>query len=155
MGRIKPIGSLERDLGKEALLALAETDAQEVITSDRYDLLKVYVEMKRYDLYFQTLMGRIRDAALIKAQETGLKSFNYADAKVTNIQRNVFKFDADPTWQKLHKAVEEVKARLKEHEEILKNLEGDHEQFVDEETGELIALVAPTCEVVETIMVKL
>ncbi len=154
MGLVKPIGSLERGLSKEDLVALAETDAKEVISSGQYDLLKVYVEMKRYEVYFSTLMEQVREFALVAAQETGMKSFNYADAQVTNIQRSVFKFDKDPTWCKLHEEFEFLKGRLKLHEETLKKIEGEKEQFLDEETGELIELIAPTKSVVETIMVK-
>ena len=154
MGLVKPIGSLERGLSKEDLVTLAETDAKEVISSGQYDLLKVYVEMKRYEVYFSTLMEQVREFALVAAQETGMKSFNYADAQVTNIQRSVFKFDKDPTWCKLHEEFEFLKGRLKLHEETLKKIEGEKEQFLDEETGELIELIAPTKSVVETIMVK-
>jgi len=154
MGLVKPIGSLERGLSKEDLVALAETDAKEVISSGQYDLLKVYVEMKRYEVYFSTLMEQVREFALVAAQETGMKSFNYADAQVTNIQRSVFKFDKDPTWCKLHEEFEFLKGRLKLHEETLKKIEGEKEQFLDEETGELIELIAPTKSVLETIMVK-
>ncbi len=154
MGLVKPIGSLERGLSKEGLVALAETDAKEVISSGQYDLLKVYVEMKRYEIYFTTVMEQVKAAALVVAQETGMKSFNYADAQVTNIQRSVFKFDKDPTWCKLHEEFEFLKGRLKLHEETLKKIEGEKEQFLDEETGELIELIAPTKSVVETIMVK-
>jgi len=154
MGLVKPIGSLERGLSKEGLVALAETDAKEVISSGQYDLLKVYVEMKRYEVYFTTVMEQVKAAALVVAQETGMKSFNYADAQVTNIQRSVFKFDKDPTWCRLHDEFEFLKGRIKLHEETLKKIEGEKEQFLDEETGELIDLIAPSKEVVETIMVK-
>ena len=155
MGLVKPIGSLDRGLSKNELIALAESNANEVIESGQYDLLKVYVEMKRYELYFKTVMDNLREAALVQAQETGMKSFNYADAQVTNIQRSVFKFDKDPTWCRLNDEFEFLKGRLKLHEETLKKIEGEKQEFLDEETGELIELIAPSQEVVETIMVKL
>lgn len=155
MGLIKPLGSLERGLKKEGLIALAEADAHAVILSNQFDLLKVYVEMKRYELYFNIVVDKIRDGALIKAQETGLKSFNYAEAQVTNIQRSVFKFDRDPTWCKLKDEFETLKSRIKLHEETLKKIAGEKQEFLDKETGELIELIAPTKEISETIMVKL
>ncbi len=155
MGLVKPIGSLDRNLSKNELIALAETDANEIFESGQYDLLKVYVEMKRYELYFTTVMDNLRDAAMAQAQETGLKSFNYAEAQVSNIQRSVFKFDNDPTWSKLHDEFEHLKAKIKQHEAILKNIDGEKTEYLDEETGELIELIAPSQEVVETIMVRL
>ncbi|MFN0214382.1 MAG: hypothetical protein ACKVT2_09025 [Saprospiraceae bacterium] len=155
MGIIKPIGGLERNLSKVDLVALAKTDASEVKESGKYDLLKVYVEMKRYELYFQTVMETIREAALVQAQETGLKSFDYADAQVSNTQRSVYKFDNDPTWCRLHDEFEFLKGRIKLHEETLKKIEGDKASYLDEETGELIELVAPSKELVQSIMVKL
>jgi len=155
MGLIKPLGSLERGLKKEELIALAEADAHAVISSNHYDLLKVYIEMKRYELYFKIVVDKIRDGALIKAQETGLKSFNYAEAQVINIQRSVFKFDRDPTWCKLHDEFETLKSQIKLHEETLKKIEGEKQEFLDKETGELIELIGPTKEISETIMVKL
>lgn len=155
MGIIKPIGTLDRGIHKDQLMALGETDGQAVVDSGQYDLLKVYIEMKRYELYFKAAMEKIREAAMIVAQETGMKSFNYADAQVTNMQRTVYKFDNDPTWRRLHDAYEFQKNRLKEHEETLKHLEGERASYVDEETGELIELIAPAYEIVEGIMVKL
>ena len=155
MGLIKPLGSLERGLKKEGLVALAEADAHAVISSNQYDLLKVYVEMKRYELYFNIVMDKIREEALIKAQETGLKSFNYAEAQVTNLQRSVFNFERDPTWRRLHETFESLKSRIKLHEETLKKIAGEKQEFLDEETGELIELIAPTKVTSETIMVKL
>lgn len=155
MGLIKPIGSLGRGLSKDELIALGEADANEVFESGQYDLLKVYVEMKRYEVYFKAVMDNLREAALVQAQETGMKSFNYADAQVTNIQRSIFKFDQDPIWCRLHDEFEFLRGRIKLHEETLKKIEGEKQEFLDEETGELIELFAPTQVVVETIMVKL
>jgi len=155
MGLVKPIGSLDRSMAKEELITLAEADANEIFESGQYDLLKVYVEMKRYELYFTTVMDRLRDAALAQAQETGMKSFSYEDARVSNIQRSVFNFDKDPTWQKLHDAFEQLKAKIKQHEAVLKNMESEKAEYIDEETGERIELIAPTKEVVESIMVRL
>ena len=155
MGIVKPIGSLDRSLGKNELITLAEADANEIFESGKYDLLKVYVEMKRYELYFTTVMDNLRDAALAQAQETGVKSFSYEDARVSNIQRSVFKFDKDPTWQKLHDAFEHLKAKIKQHEAVLKNMDSEKAEYMDPETGERIELIAPTKEVVESIMVRL
>lgn len=154
MGIIKPIGALDRNIHKDQVSALGETDAQAVIDSGQYDLLKVYIEMKRYELYFKAAMDKIRDAAMVVAQETGMKSFNYADAQITNTQRRIFHFEQDPTWRNLQDAFEYQKNKLKEHEETLKQLEGENVSYVDEDTGELIELIAPTMEVVESIMVK-
>lgn len=155
MGLVKPIGSLDRGLSKDELVTLAESNAQEVIESGQYDLLKVYVEMKRYEVYFKTVMDKVREAALVVAQETGMKSFNYADAQVSNVQRSVFKYDNDPTWRKLHDEFEHLKEKIKQHEALLKQVQGEKAEYLDEETGELIELFAPTEQIVESIMVKL
>ncbi|MBK6997570.1 MAG: hypothetical protein IPH31_22745 [Lewinellaceae bacterium] len=155
MGLIKPIGALGRGLSKEELVTLGDTDAKAVIESGEFDLLKVYIEMKRYEAYFKTVMDNLREAALIQAQETGMKSFNYAEAQVSNIRRSVFKFDKDPTWCRLHDEFEFLKGRIKLHEDTLKQIEGEKASFLDEETGELIELIAPTEEISETIMVRI
>ncbi len=155
MGLVKPIGSLDRSLSKNELVELAETNAAEIIGSGQYDLLKVYIEMKRYEVYFKTVMEKVREAAVVQAQETGMKSFNYADAQVSNTQRSVFKFDNDPTWRKLHDEFEHLKEKIKQHEALLKQVQGEKEEYLDEETGELIELFAPTEQVVESIMIKL
>lgn len=155
MGLIKPIGSLGRGLSKDKLIALGEADANEVFESGQYDLLKVYVEMKRYEVYFKAVMDNLHEAALVQAQETGMKSFNYADAQVSNTQRSVFKFDNDPTWHRLHEQFERLKEKIKQHENLLKNMKFEKAEYLDEETGELIELIAPEKEVIESLMVKL
>lgn len=111
--------------------------------------------MKRYEVYFKTVMDKVREAALIVAQETGMKSFNYADAQVSNVQRSVFKYDNDPTWCKMHDEFEHLKEKIKQHETLLKQVQGEKAEYLDEETGELIEIFAPTEQIVESIMIKL
>lgn len=69
MGLIKPIGTLDRKMPKTGLVRLAADHAQQIIDSGQYDLLKTYVEMKRYELYIKTIIARLKNYSVAQAQE--------------------------------------------------------------------------------------
>ncbi|MEZ0612499.1 hypothetical protein ACAW74_28585 [Fibrella sp. WM1] len=69
MGLIKPIGTLDRNMPKTGLVRLAADHAQQIIDSGQYDLLKTYVEMKRYELYIKTIIARLKNHSVAQAQE--------------------------------------------------------------------------------------
>jgi hypothetical protein len=69
MGLIKPIGTLDRAMPKAGLVRLAADHAQQIIDSGQYDLLKTYVEMKRYELYIKTIINRLKNHSVAQAQE--------------------------------------------------------------------------------------
>jgi hypothetical protein len=52
MSLIKNLGTIDRSLTKKGITEAAQNDAQQVIASPQFDLLKVYVELKRYENYF-------------------------------------------------------------------------------------------------------
>ena len=51
MGLIQPIGTLDRTITKTAIVNLANDHSNQIVDGGNYDLLKTYVEMKRYELY--------------------------------------------------------------------------------------------------------
>ncbi|MBO0948078.1 hypothetical protein [Fibrella forsythiae] len=69
MGLIKPIGTLDRNLSKTGLVRLASDHAQQIIDSGNYDLLKTYVEMKRYEVYIKAIIARLKNHSVAQAQE--------------------------------------------------------------------------------------
>lgn len=69
MGLIKPIGTLDRKLPKAGVVRLAADHAQQIIDSGQYDLLKTYVEMKRYEVYIKTIIARLKNYSVAQAQE--------------------------------------------------------------------------------------
>lgn len=69
MGLIKPIGTLEKSLSKTGLVRLAADHAKQIIDSGHYDLLKTYVEMKRYEVYIKTIIAQLKNHSVAQAQE--------------------------------------------------------------------------------------
>ena len=68
MGLIKPIGSLDRTITKTAIVKLANDHAHQIIESGNYDLLKTYVELKRYELYIKTIINKLKAISTLQAQ---------------------------------------------------------------------------------------
>ncbi len=68
MGLIKPIGTLDRNISKAAIVKLANDHAHQIIESGSYDLLKTYVEMKRYELYIKTIINKLKAISTLQAQ---------------------------------------------------------------------------------------
>ncbi|MEZ0485548.1 hypothetical protein [Fibrella aquatica] len=69
MGLIKPIGTLDRTMSKTGIVRLAADHAQQIIDSGNYDLLKTYVEMKRYEVYIKTIIAQLKNHSVAQAQE--------------------------------------------------------------------------------------
>ena len=156
MGIIKPIGAIERSLNKEQIVALAAANAQEVIDSGQYDMLKVFTELKRYELYLKTIIEKTKGTALEKAIELGEKTLEVDSAKVTIYKRTVYNYGSDHKWQSLKGDLDYLTDLRKQREALLKELEpGEVREVVDEHTGEVEELVAPVAETKLGLIVKL
>lgn len=154
MGKIiQQLGSLDRNFSKKDIVALAEEHAQQIIEKD-YDLLKVYVELKRYETYLETIIKTMKEQTVAKALELEEKTFVYANAKLVLTNRTKYDYQADPTWALLNEELNQLKTLKKEHEAQLKKLTEDVE-LINEETGEIEVLIAPSKEVTEQMSVRL
>lgn len=68
MGLILPIGTLDRTITKTAIVQLANDHANQIIEGGNYDLLKTYVEMKRYELYIKTIINKLKTISAYQAR---------------------------------------------------------------------------------------
>lgn len=68
MGLIQPIGTLDRTISKTAIVKLANDHANQIIEGGNYDLLKTYVEMKRYELYIKTIINKLKISSTYQAR---------------------------------------------------------------------------------------
>lgn len=142
MGIIKSLGKIDKELTKKGITELAQNDANQVITSPQFDLLKVYIELKRYENYLSEVMEQIKPLAIELAQKQGEKTFGYEHAKVNLQYRTTYDFSHNDKWVALKESLQTSQMTIKEHEEILKKLT-DVTEVVDEETGELYQIFPP------------
>ena len=152
---IKTIGQIDRKLDKTNLEELAKQHASEILANENYDLLKVYIEFKRYEVYLKTLIGEVKNETLKRSREEGRKDFEYGSARVTHIHRRKFDYSIDDNWQKLNEEIERLKKMKKERETMLKGIKGDFKEILDEETGEISKVHAPLIEYIEVLKIKL
>jgi hypothetical protein len=68
MGLIQPIGTLDRTISKTAIVNLANDHANQIVDGGHYDLLKTYVEMKRYELYIKTIINKLKTSSTYQAR---------------------------------------------------------------------------------------
>lgn len=138
MGKIvRQLGSIERHLHKEDIVDLATDNAQAIIDSGKYDLLKVYVELKRYETYLKGLIRHLKQPALDKATEKGQKSFDYNDARVNISTRTKWDFSVDDKWTELDQQIQRLTKEKKDREKYLKK-SNKVRTVVDKATGEII-----------------
>ncbi len=142
MGIIKALGTIDKTLTKKDIIELAQNDANQVITSEQFDLLKVYIELKRYETYLSEVIEQIKPLALGKAIEQGEKAMNIDHAKVRLQYRTTYDFSHDDKWKFLKESLQTSQTTIKEHEEILKKLT-DVTEVVDEATGEVYQIFPP------------
>jgi len=155
MGKIiKPIGSIEQSATKNEIVEMAKSHASDIVEKD-YDLLKVFVELKRYDLYLNTIIEELKAASAEKAKEQIDKTFEYANAKITVANFKKYNFESDVKWANIKDEIDDLKNWKKEREALLKGLEKEEVEVVNEETGEVEILKKPEVEEVSRIIVRL
>ena len=138
MGKlVRQLGSIDRHLHKKDIVELATQNAQAIIDSREYDLLKVYVELKRYEAYLNGLIQHLKQPSLHKATETGRKSFDHNDARIIISTRTKWDFSIDNKWKELDAQVQQLTKEKKEREKHLKD-NNKARTIVDKETGEII-----------------
>lgn len=152
---VKHIGQIDSKITKSDLVELAKQHSSEILENDRYDLLKVYIEFKRYEIYLKTLISEVKNETILKAKEAGVRDFEYGSTKITVSKQRKFDYSVDEHWQELNDDLEELKALKKEREKMLQNIKGDYKEVLDEETGEIQKISAPPVEYAETLRIKL
>jgi len=140
---VKKLGDIDRQLNKIEIVNLASENAQTVIDSKKYDLLKVYIELKRYETYLKTIIAKISKHAFVKATEVahktapaGKKTFEYSNAQVNISTRTVWDFSSDKIWKELDDKIKELTQKKKDRETYLK-ANNKPITIVDMETGEI------------------
>lgn len=152
---IKQLGQLEKNLTKTDLENLAKEQALAIMSNEKYDLLKVYVEFKRYEVYLKTLISEVKEEAQNKAREAEEESFEIGKAKVSFSQRRTFDYSTDDGWCEIDEELRRLKQLKKERESLLKTLETDEVEIINEATGEVETLHAPIATYQEVLRVKL
>lgn len=92
MGLIQPIGTLDRTITKLAIVSLANDHASQIIDGGNYDLLKTYVEMKRYELYVKTIIHQLKASSTYQA-----RVMREEDQRPAPLPGQVVPADADST----------------------------------------------------------
>ena len=140
---VKKLGEIDRQLRKSQIINLAAENAQTVIESRKFDLLKVYIELKRYETYLKTIISIIGKQAVAKAEEVvrqtaapDRQTFEYANAQVHLTTRTTRDFSSDKIWKELDDTIRDLTLKKKEREKYL-IANSKTVTLVNEETGEI------------------
>jgi len=150
---VRQLGTIERHLHKKDIVDLAAENANAIIDSGQYDLLKVYVELKRYETYLKGLIEHLKRPALNKAKEAGKQSFGYDDARVNISSRTKWDFSIDKEWSEIDQQIQQLKEQKKAREDCLRKLD-EKRTILDEDTGEIREFELPK-EIVDGLIVRL
>ncbi len=134
---IKQLGEIDRSLIKAEINSLAIQDSNETIESGKFDMLKVYIELKRYETYLNTLIKNIKSTALEIAKQEDQLSFQYNNAQVRISNRTKWDYSIDEEWNHITDQIKALNNLRKERESFLlvSNKEG---KLLDKGTGELV-----------------
>jgi hypothetical protein len=155
MPEIKMLGKLPKELTKLEVENLAIEDIKSVIENGNYDLLRVLVELRRYDIYLTKLIETIKLPALENAKKTGNKNFNYADAKVIVTKTVSYDYSVDKIWSEINADLTNIKERMKKHQEFLKELDSNITEIIDESTGEVLKVTPPIKKEKDSLIIRL
>jgi len=139
MATIKQLGKINSNYLKSEIEDLAELDISEIILNEKYNLLN---ELKRYNVYINKLITELKEPALEKAKEIDEKKFKYENAKVWITKRVFFDYSNDKIWSQLHDNMIDIKSKLKEHQELFKQLDNETTEMIDEKKGEVIKVTS-------------
>jgi uncharacterized protein YecA (UPF0149 family) len=155
MGKlVKHLGTIDRSLNKKEIVELAKENAQAILDSNKYDLLKVYIELKRYEGYLKGIIQHLKEPALVTATDIGQKSFKYDEALIRITTRTKWNYSIDNEWKEIDSKIQQLIREKKEREKFLKET-NFLKDVVDEETGELIGEFELPKEIEYGISVKL
>jgi hypothetical protein len=152
---IKQLGKIEKGLTKSEIEFLASQDVKEIAQNEQYDLLKVFIELKRYSIYLNQLIEGIKIPAMEKAKQRCEKEFNYAEARVVLTKKVAYDYSVDKIWSELNVKLLDTKELMKRHQDTLKELKNGAGQIIDKESGEILLLTPPIKKEEEIIMIKL
>lgn len=152
---VKVIGEIDAKLSKQEIIALGKENALEISANVQYDMFKVYIELKRYELYLKTLVDEIKIVIIEKAKEDGKKDFEYGSTKIQFTTRRKFDYSVDEEWSKITDEMNIIKEDKSAREKLLKSIDGDFKEILDEETGEVIKVYAPAVELIEGVVLRL
>ena len=145
---------LNATLNKKDIEDRAQRDAASLLQHSDLSALEMYIELKRYHHYLTSILEIIKDPALQVAQQTEVKNFTHASAKVSIITRTKYDYRSDVTWRSLDSKASDIKDQLKAHQEKLSALEAPT-NYIDPDTGEVIELIPPEKSVEQSLMVRL
>ena len=151
---VKSLGTIDRHLDKKEILELAQVDAAVIIEAGNYDLLQVYVEMKRYETYLSGILEQLKVPAYQQAAEKGEKSFDYNEAKVTISKYTKYDYSIDSDWSNLDDKVKNMTDLKKKREAYLKEC-NEANTILNEDTGEVIDGFELPTEVKRSLTIKL
>lgn len=133
---VRHLGTIDRQLGKYDILELASENANTIINT-KYDLLKVYVELKRYETYLKGLIDNLKGPAYEKAALKRNSAFDYDDARIYISKRTKWDFSVDEQWTRLDTHIQQLMKERRERETQLKEA-NKAKVFTDQVSGEII-----------------
>ena len=152
---IKRVGELNLEYSKADVVQIAEQHAHQLLDKSQYDLLYIYVELKRYETYLKTLINTVKPATLAKAKATGKQLFDYAGATVKVAKQSKYDYSSDDYWRATNETYEQLQSLKKGREQFLRSIKGTHRDVIDPETGEVQTVFAPNRIKKEMLVVSL
>jgi hypothetical protein len=139
---IKKLGELPAGLDKVGIASLATEDAR-LILAGQFDLVRTFIELRRYEVYLSTLIGQLQAAATVAIADRPDRKLKYADGTVSVTPRYKWDYSSDNRWVTLNTQITTLKSDLKSLTDQRKALEkllklSVDGEVVDPETGEII-----------------
>jgi hypothetical protein len=134
---VKHSGGIDRHLRKQEIVELAHQHAQLAGVQDPQDLLRTYIELKRYEIYLKHLLPHLKLHALETASNWNRLSLEWLEGNLKLVQRARWDFSVDETWNQLNEQIEQLSQLRQNREQYLKEC-SEAPVVVDEETGEVV-----------------
>jgi len=134
---IRHLGTIDRSLIKNEIVDMASDDVEQTIASGKFDLLKVYVELKRYETYLYAVIQKLKSTALEIAKKENKTTFQYNNAKIRIYERTKWDYSIDQEWSQIDEEIKRLSSLKKKREVLLKQSNANN-KLIDKDSGEII-----------------
>lgn len=147
-------GHLPIHWNKSELEALAQKHAKAIQENPQYHLVKTYLELKRYQLYFEALLGALEPVAARSMGETGIREFDHGALRLKHLFRVRYDFVSDPVYREIQELLQQTKQALKDRKSELLRLGQEGQEQENPFNGQRFQAHKPLARGADTVVLQ-
>lgn len=147
-------GHLPIQLHKQELETLAVKHAQSIHAHPQLNLIKTYLELKRYQLYFESLLHELEPLVAGKMGQLGLKQYELGALRLKHSFKVRYDFASDPVFREIQELLAQTKQTLKTRKTELLQLSQEGREEENPFTGQTFQAKKPLARGADVVYIQ-